>query len=85
MPISLLVASPEERFRETIRESLVNIDGAKVVSEYPEVSSNLYIRVQLKIWSAIPMPPLIVDLSGETGDVSERLSKKWRRPRLISM
>ena len=28
MPISLLVASPDDRFRETIRDSLVNIDGA---------------------------------------------------------
>src|SRR6266403_2104622 len=45
MPISLLIASSDEQFREAIRESLQNIANAKVISEYPEVASNLYIRV----------------------------------------
>jgi pilus assembly protein CpaE len=45
MPISLLIASRDEYFRESIRESIVSIENAKVISEYPEVSSNLYIRV----------------------------------------
>ena len=74
MPISLLVASPDERFRETIRESLVNIDGAKVVSEYPEVSSNLYIRV-LQDLERHPDAALIVDLSGETEAALKALEK----------
>lgn len=64
MPISLLVASPDERFRETVRDSIVNIDGAKVVSEYPEVSSNLYIRV-LQDLERHPEAALIADLSAE--------------------
>jgi pilus assembly protein CpaE len=64
VPIQLLVASPDERFRETIRDSLVNIDGAKVISEYPEVASNLYIRV-LQDLERHPEAALIVDLSGE--------------------
>ena len=33
MPISLLVASSDELFRETIRESLLNIPTARVISE----------------------------------------------------
>src|SRR5215472_3429511 len=45
MPISLIIASSDEHFREVIRESLINLDNAKVISEYPEVSSSLYIRV----------------------------------------
>jgi pilus assembly protein CpaE len=64
VPISLLVASPDERFRENIRESLVNIDGAKVISEYPDVSSNLYIRV-LQDLERHPDAALIVDLASD--------------------
>jgi pilus assembly protein CpaE len=64
VPIQLLVASPDERFRETIRDSLVNIDGAKVISEYPEVASNLYIRV-LQDLERHPEAALIADLSGD--------------------
>ncbi len=62
MPISLLVASSDEHFRETIRDSLVNVAGGKVASEYPEVSSNLYIRV-LQDLERYPEAALIVDLS----------------------
>lgn len=74
MPISLLVASPDDRFRETIRDSLVNIDGAKVVSEYPEVSSNLYIRV-LQDLERHPEAALVVDLSGDTDACLKALEK----------
>ena len=45
MAIALLVASPDEHFREVVRDNLLNLQNAKVVAEYPEVSSNLYIRV----------------------------------------
>jgi len=60
MAISLLVASSDEHFRETIRESLVNLGSAKVVAEYPAVSSNLYIRV-LQDLERYPEAALIVD------------------------
>ena len=45
MAIALLVASPDEHFREVVRDNLLNLQNAKVAAEYPEVSSNLYIRV----------------------------------------
>jgi pilus assembly protein CpaE len=64
MPISLLVASSDEHFRETVRDSLVNIPNARVISEYPEVSSNLYIRV-LQDLERNPQAALIVDLAGD--------------------
>jgi pilus assembly protein CpaE len=64
MPISLLVASSDEHFRETIRESLVNVTNARVVSEYPEVASNLYIRV-LQDLERNPDAALIVDLASD--------------------
>ncbi len=74
MPIQLLVASPDDRFRETIRDSLVNIDGAKVISEYPEVASNLYIRV-LQDLERHPEAALIVDLSGDPDASLKALEK----------
>jgi pilus assembly protein CpaE len=64
MSISLLVASPDEHFRESIRESLTNIANAKVVSEHPEVSSSLYIRV-LQDLERHPDAALIVDLASD--------------------
>jgi pilus assembly protein CpaE len=74
VPISLLIASPDERFRETIRESLVNIDGAKVISEYTDVSSNLYIRV-LQDLERHPEAALIVDLAGDAEACLKALEK----------
>lgn len=64
MPITLLVASSDDRFRESIRDNLVNIDNAKVVSEYPEVSTNLYIRV-LQDLERHPEAALIVDIAAD--------------------
>jgi len=72
--ISLLVASSDHRFRETIRDSLVNIEGAKVVSEYPEISSNLYIRV-LQDLERHPEAALVVDLSGDPESSLKSLEK----------
>jgi pilus assembly protein CpaE len=74
VPISLLVASSDHRFRETIRDSLVNIDGAKVVSEYPEISSNLYIRV-LQDLERHPDAALIVDLAADPDGSLKALEK----------
>jgi pilus assembly protein CpaE len=45
MAIALLVASPDEHFREVVRDNLLNLQNAKVAAEYPEVATNLYIRV----------------------------------------
>lgn len=65
MPISLLIASSDEHFREMVRESLLNVPNAKVISEYPETSSNLYIRV-LQDLERNPEAALVIDLAGDT-------------------
>jgi pilus assembly protein CpaE len=65
MPIGLLVASSDEHFREMIRENLLNIANAKVIAEYPEISSNLYIRV-LQDLERHPDAALVVDLASDT-------------------
>lgn len=64
MPISLLVASSDEHFREMVRESLLNIADARVIAEYPEVTPNLYIRV-LQDLERHPDAALVIDLASD--------------------
>ncbi len=61
---TLMVASSDEHFREMVRDNLVNIPNAKIVSEYQEVAANLYIRV-LQDLERNPNAGLIVDISGD--------------------
>jgi pilus assembly protein CpaE len=74
MSISLLVASSDEQLREMIRENLLNQPNAKVISEYPEVASNLYIRV-LQDLERHPESALIIDLSSDPVDGLKTLEK----------
>jgi pilus assembly protein CpaE len=74
MPISLFVASADEHFRESIRESLLNVENAKVASTYPEVSSNLYIRV-LQDLERTPDGALIVDLASDPETALKAMEK----------
>ncbi len=61
---ALMVASSDEHFREMVRDNLLNIPNAKIVSEYQEVAANLYIRV-LQDLERNPGAGLIVDISGD--------------------
>lgn len=74
MAIHLLVASNDEQFREMVRESLLNIEHAKVLSEYPEVNANLYIRV-LQDLERHPEAALLVDMSYDAEAALEALRK----------
>ncbi|HLJ16922.1 MAG TPA: AAA family ATPase [Bryobacteraceae bacterium] len=74
MPITLLVASSDDHFREMVNESLLNIPNAKVVSGYPEVASNLYIRV-LQDLERHPDAALIVDLTSDVEGALKVLEK----------
>jgi len=74
MQISLLVASADEHFRETIRDSLVNTANAKIIAEYPEVASNLYIRI-LQDLERNPNASLIIDLATDPEDSLKALEK----------
>lgn len=74
MPISLLVASGDEHFREMVRENLLNIANAKVLAEYPEVSSNLYIRV-LQDLERHPEAALLVDLASDAETALKAMEK----------
>lgn len=74
MSITLIVASADEPFREMIRDNLANTQNAKVVGEYPEVSSNLYIRV-LQDLERHPEAALIVDISNDPEGGLKNLEK----------
>ncbi|MGC8792025.1 MAG: hypothetical protein ACP5U2_01380, partial [Bryobacteraceae bacterium] len=64
MPVTLLVASSDEHFREMVHESLLNIANAKVVAEYAEITPNLYIRV-LQDLERHPEAALVIDLTSD--------------------
>ena len=74
MPLSLMVASTDEHFREMIHENLLNIQNAKVVAEYTEVSSNLYIRVMQDL-ERTPDAALILDLAADQESALKALEK----------
>jgi pilus assembly protein CpaE len=62
MSLPLLIASPDEQFRDLVRDNLLNQPNARIVSEYPDVAGNLYIRV-LQDVDRNPEAALIVDIS----------------------
>lgn len=74
MPISLLVASPDEHFRESIHENMANIPNGKVVANYSEVSTGMYIRI-LQDLERNPDAALVVDLAGDTEGALKALEK----------
>jgi pilus assembly protein CpaE len=69
-----MVASTDEHFREMIHENLLNIQNAKVVAEYTEVSSNLYIRVMQDL-ERTPDAALILDLAADQESALKALEK----------
>lgn len=74
MPISLLVASTDEQFRENVRENLLNQPNARLVSEYPDVAPNLYIRV-LQDLERNPEAALIMELGSDPAGGLKTLEK----------
>ncbi len=74
MSITILVASSDEAFRESVKENLASLTGARVVAEYTEVTANLYIRV-LQDAERHPDAALVVDLSGDPEAALKSLEK----------
>src|SRR5260370_12760239 len=74
MPISLLVASSDDHFREMVRENLLNVQNAKIIAEYPEVSANLYTRVPQAL-ERHPDAALVIDLSSDPDFCLQTLEK----------
>ena len=85
MNTTLLVASSDEHFRETVRDNLLNIPHAKVVAEYQEVAANLYIRV-LQDLERHPGAGLIVDISSDPETAIKSIEKvKQAAPDLFTI
>lgn len=74
MSLALIVASPDEQFREIVRDHLLNHPNARVITEYPDVAANLYIRV-LQDLDRHPDAALIMDLSGAPDEAFRILEK----------
>ena len=74
MSITLLVASSDEAFRESVKENLASLTGARVVADYPEVSANLYIRI-LQDAERHPDAALFIDISGDQEAALKSLEK----------
>ena len=62
MAIQLIVASPEPRFRDFVREQLAGIPAAEVVAEHEEIGLNLYVRI-LHDLNANPHSAVLLDIS----------------------
>ena len=74
MSITILVASSDEAFRESVKENLASLTGARVVAEYTEVTANLYIRV-LQDAERHSDAALVMDLSGDPEAALKSLEK----------
>ena len=74
MAVSLIVASPDTHFRETVHENLLNIPEASVVAEFPEIALNLYIRVLHEL-ERHPTATLVVDLSADAAEGLKALER----------
>src|SRR5690349_13176645 len=82
-PVSLLVASSDDHFREMVRDNLLNVPNSKVIAEYQEVSPNLYVRV-LQDLERHPSAALIVDLSSDPESAIKAVEKvKQAAPHLF--
>jgi pilus assembly protein CpaE len=74
MSITLLVASSDEAFRESVKENIASLTAARVVADYPEVSANLYIRI-LQDAERHPDAALFIDISGDQEAALKSLEK----------
>ena len=64
MATQLIVASPDPRFREFVREQMSHIPTMEVIAEYEEVSGNLLVRV-LQDRENYPQAGVLIDISVE--------------------
>ena len=74
MSLPLLLASADEKFRELVRDNLLNQPNTRLVAEYTEVAPNLYIRV-LQDMDRNPEAALILDMSASPDEGHKILEK----------
>jgi pilus assembly protein CpaE len=64
MSFTLMIASADEQVRELVRDAVAATPGARVLTEFVDVSANLYIRV-LQELDRTPEAALLLDISGD--------------------
>ena len=64
MAIQLIVASPEPRFHDFVREQLARTPNAEIIGEYEDVGPNLSVRI-LHDLSLAPQAAVLLDISSD--------------------
>lgn len=64
MSFTLMIASADEQVRELVRDAVAATPSARVLTEFVDVSANLYIRV-LQELDRSPEAALLLDISGD--------------------
>lgn len=64
MPIQLIVASPEPRFRDFVREQAGSTAGAEIISEHEDMGPNLPVRILHEI-GMNPQAAVLLDISAD--------------------
>ena len=64
MSFTLMIASADEQLRELVRDAVAATPSARVLTEFVDVSANLYIRV-LQELDRFPEAALLLDISGD--------------------
>jgi pilus assembly protein CpaE len=74
MSFTLMIASPDDQLRELVRDAVAATPSARVLTEFVDVSANLYIRV-LQELDRFPEAALVLDISSDPVNGLKALEK----------
>lgn len=74
MSFNLMIASADEQLRELVRDAVATTPNARLLTEFVEVSANLYIRV-LQELERFPDASLLLDISSDPVNGIKALEK----------
>ena len=74
MSFTLMIASPDDQLRELVRDAVAATPSARVLTEFVDVSANLYIRV-LQELDRFPEAALLLDISSDPVNGLKALEK----------
>ncbi|MFN9895854.1 MAG: CpaE family protein [Acidobacteriota bacterium] len=74
MSFTLMIASPADQLRELVRDAVAATPSARILTEFVDVSANLYIRV-LQELDRFPEAALLLDISSDPVNGLKALEK----------
>ena len=74
MSFTLMIASPDDQLRELVRDAVAATPSARILTEFVDVSANLYIRV-LQELDRFPEAALLLDISSDPVNGLKALEK----------